>query len=65
MGLVSPEGGNGDKASRGQGLVAKELLNEPQKLLEPLRFSRYETGELHPTSTPLPAELTGGTFFEH
>jgi hypothetical protein len=28
----------------------KELLNEPQELLEPLRFSHYETGELHLTS---------------
>jgi hypothetical protein len=31
-------------------LVAKELMDEPQELLEPVRFSRYETGELHPTS---------------
>lgn len=36
-------------------LVAKELQDEPQKLLEPFRFSRYETGELHPTSnSPFP-----------
>jgi glycine/D-amino acid oxidase-like deaminating enzyme len=36
-------------------LVAKELLNEPQELLEPFRFARYETGELHPTShSPFP-----------
>ena len=36
-------------------LVAKELLNEPQELLKPFRFSRYETGELHPTShSPFP-----------
>jgi glycine/D-amino acid oxidase-like deaminating enzyme len=36
-------------------LVAKELLDEPQELLEPFRFSRYETGELHPTShSPFP-----------
>jgi methylglutamate dehydrogenase subunit A len=33
-------------------LVAKELVNEPQGLLEPFRFSRYETAELHPTSNP-------------
>ena len=31
-------------------LVAKELMDEPQDLPEPIRFSRYETGELHPTS---------------
>jgi glycine/D-amino acid oxidase-like deaminating enzyme len=36
-------------------LVAKELMNELQELLEPFRFSRYETGELHPTSnSPFP-----------
>ena len=36
-------------------LVAKELLDEPQELLEPFRFTRYETGELHPTShSPFP-----------
>jgi hypothetical protein len=36
-------------------LVAKELLDGPQELLEPFRFSRYETGELHPTShSPFP-----------
>ncbi|MGF1471442.1 MAG: NAD(P)/FAD-dependent oxidoreductase [Rubrobacteraceae bacterium] len=36
-------------------LVAKELMDEPQELLEPFRFARYETGELHPTShSPFP-----------
>jgi hypothetical protein len=36
-------------------LVARELLDEPQELLEPFRFSRYETGRLHPTSnSPFP-----------
>ncbi|MCW2632540.1 MAG: putative monomeric sarcosine oxidase, partial [Pseudonocardia sp.] len=36
-------------------LVAKELLGEPQELLEPFRFSRYEHGALHPTSrSPFP-----------
>ncbi len=36
-------------------LVAKELLDEPQALLEPFRFDRYEQGRLHPTSTsPFP-----------
>jgi glycine/D-amino acid oxidase-like deaminating enzyme len=36
-------------------LVAKELLDEPQELLEPFRFSRYEQGRLHPTSSsPFP-----------
>jgi methylglutamate dehydrogenase subunit A len=36
-------------------LVAKELLGERQSLLEPFRFSRYERGRLHPTSTsPFP-----------
>jgi methylglutamate dehydrogenase subunit A len=35
--------------------VAKELMDERQELLEPFRFSRYETGELHPTSnSPFP-----------
>jgi methylglutamate dehydrogenase subunit A len=33
-------------------LVEKELMDEPQELLEPFRFSRYKTGELHPTSNP-------------
>jgi hypothetical protein len=36
-------------------LVAREVLGEPQALLEPFRFSRYEKGELHPTSnSPFP-----------
>lgn len=36
-------------------LVAEELLGETQELLEPFRFSRYERGELHPTSnSPFP-----------
>jgi glycine/D-amino acid oxidase-like deaminating enzyme len=36
-------------------LVAKELLGEPQALLAPFRFSRYRTGDLHPTSnSPFP-----------
>jgi methylglutamate dehydrogenase subunit A len=36
-------------------LVAKELLGEQQGLLAPFRFSRYETGDLHPTSnSPFP-----------
>ena len=36
-------------------LVARELMDEPQDLLEPFRFSRYETGKLHPTSnSPFP-----------
>lgn len=36
-------------------LVAKELLDEPQALLEPFRFQRYATGELHPVSnSPFP-----------
>jgi methylglutamate dehydrogenase subunit A len=36
-------------------LVAKELLGEPQPLLEPFRFSRYRTGKLHPVShSPFP-----------
>src|SRR5215468_11067612 len=36
-------------------LVAKELLGEPQALLEPFRFSRYRTGKLHPVSnSPFP-----------
>ncbi len=36
-------------------LVARELLGEPQELLEPFRLARYERGELHPTShSPFP-----------
>ncbi|HLR97233.1 MAG TPA: FAD-dependent oxidoreductase [Jiangellaceae bacterium] len=36
-------------------LVADELLGEPRSLLEPFRFARYSTGELHPTShSPFP-----------
>jgi glycine/D-amino acid oxidase-like deaminating enzyme len=36
-------------------LVAEELLGEPQALLEPFRFARYEQGRLHPTSSsPFP-----------
>jgi len=36
-------------------LVARELLDEPQALLEPFRFDRYEQGRLHPTSSsPFP-----------
>jgi hypothetical protein len=36
-------------------LVAKELLGEPQALLEPFRFSRYASGRLHPVShSPFP-----------
>jgi methylglutamate dehydrogenase subunit A len=36
-------------------LVARELLGEPQALLEPFRFGRYATGELHPVSnSPFP-----------
>ena len=36
-------------------LVARELLGEPQPLLEPFRFSRFATGALHPTSSsPFP-----------
>jgi hypothetical protein len=37
------------------GLVARELLGEPQQLLAPFRFRRYSTGELHPVShSPFP-----------
>jgi len=36
-------------------LVAGELLGETSELLEPFRFSRYSTGELHPVSnSPFP-----------
>ncbi|MQA61387.1 MAG: FAD-dependent oxidoreductase [Actinophytocola sp.] len=36
-------------------LVAEEVLGESQALLEPFRFARYSTGELHPTShSPFP-----------
>lgn len=36
-------------------LVAKEVLGDKQSLLEPFRFRRYSTGDLHPTSnSPFP-----------
>ena len=36
-------------------LVARELLGEQQRLLEPFRFGRYAAGELHPVSnSPFP-----------
>jgi glycine/D-amino acid oxidase-like deaminating enzyme len=36
-------------------LVARELLGDPQALLEPFRFSRYAAGRLHPVShSPFP-----------
>ena len=36
-------------------LVARELMDEPQDLLERFSFPRYETGALHPTSnSPFP-----------
>jgi glycine/D-amino acid oxidase-like deaminating enzyme len=36
-------------------LVARELLGERQPLLEPFRYSRYRTGQLHPVSkSPFP-----------
>jgi glycine/D-amino acid oxidase-like deaminating enzyme len=36
-------------------LVAKEMMDEPQALLEPFRYARYEIGKLHPTSnSPFP-----------
>ena len=36
-------------------LVARELLGDPQDLLEPFRLARYDTGDLHPTSSsPFP-----------
>ena len=36
-------------------LVAEEILEKESKLLKPFRFSRYEQGKLHPTSSsPFP-----------
>ncbi|MEX0364889.1 MAG: NAD(P)/FAD-dependent oxidoreductase [Ruegeria sp.] len=36
-------------------LIADEVLGEPQELLEPFRFDRFEKGELHPVSnSPYP-----------
>jgi methylglutamate dehydrogenase subunit A len=36
-------------------LVAKELMGEPQSLLEPFRYSRFAEGKLHPEShSPYP-----------
>jgi glycine/D-amino acid oxidase-like deaminating enzyme len=35
--------------------VAGELLGEPSRLLDPFRFARFETGDLHPvSSSPYP-----------
>ena len=33
-------------------LVARELVDGPQDLPYPFRFSRYDTGDPHPTSHP-------------
>lgn len=47
-------------------LVAKELLGEPQDLLEPFRFSRFRTGRLHPTSnSPFPGADRGADTSAH
>ena len=36
-------------------LVAEHILGDTSELLKPFRFSRYEEGDLHPTSTsPFP-----------
>lgn len=36
-------------------LIADEIMGEEQDLLKPFRFNRYETGDLHPTSSsPFP-----------
>jgi len=36
-------------------LVAKELMGEPQALLEPFRYARFAQGKLHPVShSPYP-----------
>jgi len=36
-------------------LMAEEIMDKPQSLLEPFRFSRYEQGKLHPISnSPYP-----------
>ncbi|MFO7540567.1 MAG: monomeric sarcosine oxidase, partial [Chloroflexota bacterium] len=35
--------------------VARVLMGEESSVLHPFRFSRYETGDLHPTShSPFP-----------
>jgi len=35
--------------------MAEEIMDKPQSLLEPFRFSRYEQGKLHPISnSPYP-----------
>jgi hypothetical protein len=36
-------------------LVAGEICGDPQRLLQPFRFSRYAEGKLHPISnSPFP-----------
>jgi hypothetical protein len=53
--VYHPKGATDGKQAEVRTLVARELMDEPQDLLEPFRFSRYETGELHPTSnSPFP-----------
>ena len=44
------EGERGYKMIGVGALAVKALMDDPQGLLEPFRFSRCETGELHPTS---------------
>ena len=52
---VIADSNHGNKMIGVGALVAKELMDEPQTLLGPFRFSRYETGRLHPTSnSPFP-----------
>ena len=47
--------GHGYKMIGVGALVAQEVMGQPNRLLEPFRFSRYTAGKLHPVSnSPYP-----------
>lgn len=52
---VIADSNHGSKMIGVGALVARELLGEPQALLESFRFARFKTGRLHPVShSPFP-----------
>jgi glycine/D-amino acid oxidase-like deaminating enzyme len=54
-GYVIADSNHGYKMIGVGALVAKELLGEPQRLLEPFRYTRFAAGRLHPVShSPFP-----------
>jgi hypothetical protein len=53
--MVLADSNHGYKMVGVGALAARELLGEPQPLLEPFRFDRYAAGRLHPvSSSPFP-----------